>query len=170
MDTLTGHDAVEHARTDASRMRARVPTLGARVGRFALHAAEMCAAMCVGAAVLDPLYVWGAGRLGVADPLLALPDLSVLVLAFNMTAPMVAWMRFRGMDWRSINEMSAAMVVEAFVVIAAYRLGMVGNVRVGATSTLWQLQHALMMPAMLVPMLLRLDRYTVHTHHRRRGG
>lgn len=116
--------------------------------------------MCIGLGVSEPLYVWAAGQAGYTDPLLQFPELSAFVAAFGMTAPMVAWMRFRRMDWGSITEMSAAMVVEAILVIAAYWLGLLTNVPVGPTTSLWLWMHGLMMPAMLVPMLLRLDRYT----------
>ncbi len=138
---------------------------GTRAGHFVRHSLEMCAAMCVGMVALDPVYKWAAGQFGIGDPYLQLPELTALVLAFNMTVPMVAWMRFRGMDWRSNAEMSAAMVIEAVLIIAAFRLGFVTNFSVNGSSNLYLLQHGLMMPAMLIPMLLRLDVYTgKHCH------
>jgi hypothetical protein len=76
-----------------------------------------------------------------------------------MTAPMVAWMRFRGMDWGLIGEMSWAMVAEAILIIGAYWLGILRNDPVGSSTTLYLWQHGLMMPVMLVPMFLRLDHY-----------
>ncbi len=57
---------------------------------------------------LDPIYGWLAAQAGVPNLYLRLPELSTAVVAFNMTAPMVAWMRFRGMDWRLIWEMAWA--------------------------------------------------------------
>jgi hypothetical protein len=72
--------------------------------------------------VLDAAYVRGLGVAGFADPFLQFPVLSAAVVAFNMTAPMVAWMRFRGMEWRPIAEMSAAMVAEAVLLVVAYRV------------------------------------------------
>ncbi|SRR6266498_2387733 len=133
---------------------------------FARHFLEMCAAMCIGAAVLGVVYSWAAGLAGVSNPYVRFPELSALVLAFNMTAPMVVWMRFRGMAWVPIAEMSSAMVVEAFVILVLYWVGALANVAVGSVSTLWLWQHGLMMPAMLVPMLLRLDLYTSgHARH-----
>ena len=74
-----------------------------------------------------------------------------------MTAPMVAWMRFRGMAARPTVEMAAAMVILALLILVAGWLGIV------AMETLPWLAHGLMMPAMLVPMLLRLELYTGHT-------
>ncbi len=133
--------------------------------KFIRHLFEMCVAMCVGIAVLGVAYGWIAGLFGVANPYMRYPELSALVLAFNMTAPMVGWMRFRGMAWSPIAEMSGVMIVEAIVILGLYWTGVVPNLAVGNVSTLWQWQHGLMMPAMLVPMLLRLDFYSAGMHH-----
>jgi hypothetical protein len=146
-------------------MRTESISVAAKTWHFARHAVEMCVAMCLGIVILDPVHAWTAGQVGVVNPFVRFPELSALVLAFNMTLPMVAWMRFRGMDWRLINEMSAAMAIEAVVIVAAYWIGLLPNVIVGPTTSLWQWQHGLMMPFMLVPMLLRLDHYTSGMHH-----
>jgi biotin transporter BioY len=79
--------------------------------------------------------------------------------AFNMTAPMAGWMLFRGMPRRPTAEMSAAMLVWA---IALLGLGWLGLLRMGRLALL---EHALMMPIMLIPMLFRLDLYTGRTGH-----
>lgn len=129
------------------------------LGHFVWHFLEMCLAMCVGFGVGDALYFWAAGQVGYSTPFTQLPELSVLVVAFNMTAPMVAWMRFRGMGWRPIWEMSAAMVVWALLLLVAGALGLLER------SSLAALEHSLMMPVMLVPMLLRLDLYTGRAGH-----
>jgi hypothetical protein len=143
------------------------PSLSAsvKVWQFVRHFLEMCAAMCIGAAVLGVVYTWAAGFVGVSNPYARWPELSALVLAFNMTAPMVAWMRVRGMAWTPIAEMSGAMVVEAVVILALYWVGALANVAAGDVSTLWLWQHGLMLPVMLVPMLLRLDFYGGGMHH-----
>jgi hypothetical protein len=107
----------------------------------------------------DALYFWIAGLVGYASPFSQLPELSVLVVAFNMTAPMVAWMRFRGMAWRPIVEMSAAMVVWALLLVGA---GWLGILEMG---TLAIVEHNLMMPVMLIPMFFRLDLYTGKSCH-----
>jgi len=125
-----------------------------QVWNFVRHYLEMCIAMCLGIAVGDIIYFAIARAAGYSDPFGQLPVLSLAVVTFSMTAPMVAWMRFRGMDWRLINEMSAAMIILAGLVLAA---GLVGLVPMGELALL---EHALMMPCMLVPMLLRADQYT----------
>jgi hypothetical protein len=131
------------------------------VGRFVLHFVEMCMPMCLGWAVGDLVYFWAADLFGYSDPFSELPVLSLAVVTFNMTAPMVAWMRFRGMPARPTAEMAASMIVLAVLILAAGLLG------ITAMSGLPWLAHGLMMPAMLVPMLLRLDLYTGHAMRRR---
>lgn len=129
------------------------------VGHFVRHLAEMCAAMCVGFAVLDLPFIGVAKVLGYSDPIHELPELSALVVAFNMSLPMALWMRHRGHRWDGIMEMTAAMFVEAGVLISASWAGAVS----GSTVVAWQ--HALMMPVMVVVMLFRLDLYTGRAHH-----
>ena len=65
----------------------------------------------------------------------------------------------RGHHWDCILEMSAAMFVEAGVLVAASWAGAVS----GSTLVAWQ--HALMMPVMVVVMLFRLDLYTGRVSH-----
>lgn len=131
-----------------------------RFGRFTLHFFEMCAPMCVGFAIGDLIYFWAAGKFGYSKPFKELPELSVVVVTFTMTAPMVAWMVYRGMPGRPIAEMAAVMPVlgAALLVLGWLTLLSMGNL------ALWE--HGLMMPAMLVPMFLRLDLYTTkHSRH-----
>ena len=151
--------------TPAAHMPIATVSAAAKTWHFVRHFIEMCLAMCLGLAVLDTVYVWLAGQFGVANPYLRLPELSAAVLAFNMTAPMVAWMRFRGMAWNLIAEMSWAMIGEAVLIVVAYWFGILRNEAVGGISTLWIWQHSLMMPVMLIPMFLRLDHYTGAMHH-----
>jgi hypothetical protein len=85
----------------------------------------------------------------------------LLGMAVSMTAPMVAWMRFRGHGWPASAEMAAAMFIPAFGVIA-----LLGSGAVTDFGTLMGLEHVVMLPAMLVAMLLRLDEYTGAAHRR----
>ena len=125
-------------------------------GHFVLHFFEMCMPMCIGWAVGDVIYFAIAEQLGSSDPFGDWPVLSLLIVTFNMTAPMVAWMRLRGMARRPTAEMAAGMVVLALLIAVAGWMGIV------AMETLPWLAHGLMMPAMLVPMLLRLELYSGH--------
>jgi hypothetical protein len=130
------------------------------LGHFVRHLLEMCLVMCLGMAVLDALFFGIARVIGYSEPLVQLPELSTLVVAFNMAAPMLAWMRFRGHEWRPIWEMSGAMFVEAIALLGAFWLGFIA-----AGESLFGWQHALMMPAMIIPMLFRLDLYTGRAGH-----
>ena len=125
-------------------------------GHFVLHFVEMCMPMCIGWALGDLIYFAVADALGSSEPFRDWPELSLAVVTFNMTMPMVAWMRFRRMGKRLTAEMAAAMAVLALLLLATGWLGF------AAMNTLPWLAHGLMMPAMLVPMLLRLDLYTGH--------
>ena len=90
---------------------------------------------------------------GYGEPFSDLPVLSVLVVTLTMTAPMTAWMLYRGMPRRPVAEMSATMPVLAVVLLG---LGWFGILPLGDLALL---EHGLMMPVMLVPMLL-IDLYT----------
>lgn len=130
-----------------------------RTGQFLLHYFEMCAPMCVGFAVGDLVYFWAAGLFGYSHPFSELPELSVLVVTFTMTAPMAAWMVYRGMPRRATAEMSATMPILALVLLA------LGWLAILPRGDLALLEHGLMMPAMLIPMFLHLDLYTGGARH-----
>lgn len=128
------------------------------VGRFLLHYLEMCIPMCIGFAVGDAIYFWAAGLLGYDEPFGELPVLSVLVVTVSMTAPMTAWMLYRGMPRRAVWEMTASMPALASLLLI---LGWLGLVPMGDLALL---EHGLMMPVMLVPMVLHPGFYAGHAH------
>ena len=132
---------------------------GKQMAHFGRHFLEMCMPMCLGFAVGDVAYFAIASAFGYSEPFRELPLLSVAVVTFNMTAPMVAWMLYRGMERRPSAEMAAAMIALGVVLIAGAWAG------VFAKPDLAWVYHGLMMPAMLIPMLLRLDLYTGRTGH-----
>lgn len=136
-----------------------------RTAHFLRHYFEMCVPMCIGLAVGDLIYFWAAEQQGYSEPFTQLPELSVLVVTLTMTAPMTAWMLFRGMSPRATAEMSAVMPVLAIVLLGLGRLAIVPE------GDLAPLEHGLMMPAMLLPMLYRLDLYAGRSggHHGQRG-
>ena len=144
------------------------PTISRRkqTAHFVWHFFEMCAPMCIGFAAGDLVYFWAAEQQGYSEPFRQLPELSVLVVTFTMTAPMTAWMLFRGMPRRATAEMSAVMPILAIGLLA------LGWLAVVPKSDLALLEHGLMMPAMLVPMFFRLDLYTGRAGHtgRHRAG
>jgi hypothetical protein len=87
------------------------------------------------------------------------PELELLWMAFTMSVPMVAWMRYRGHGWAPTWEMTASMFVPSFAAIAVLWMGVTEE-----HGTLMAIQHVGMFPAMLVAMLLRRDEYSGHHH------
>jgi flagellar biosynthetic protein FliP len=79
-------------------------------------------------------------------------------MATTMSVPMVAWMRYRGHGWAASWEMTASMFLPSFAAIGLMGTGVVDEH--GAMA----IQHAVMLPAMLVAMLLRRDEYSGHHH------
>lgn len=142
-------------------MATLVPATGSlarRTGvfRFTRHFIEMVVAMIIGMAALGAL--WGAVISASGTDFDSFTDdhvvLVALAMAFDMTVPMVLWMRHRGHNWARGAEMGGAMFVPTFLVICL--------LEVGATSadSLIGLQHGVMLPAMLVVMLWRRSEYT----------
>jgi hypothetical protein len=158
--TVAGRPASRRARLGSAASEDSQPISRRRqLGHFLRHYGEMCAPMCIGFAVGDLVYFWAAGGFGYSKPFSELPELSVVVVTFTMTAPMVAWMLFRGMPRRETAEMAAVMPILAIALLAF------GWAAVVAKHDLALLEHGLMMPAMLVPMLFRLDLYTGRARH-----
>jgi hypothetical protein len=129
------------------------------VGRFAAHYLEMCAVMCVGAVGLSFLFFGGAALLGYTNLPDQAPVLSALVVAVNLSVPMAAWMRFRGMPWRPALEMSGATMLVGLTLIVGYGLDLV------AQSSLIEVQARLACPVMLAVMLVRFRLYSSSHGH-----
>jgi hypothetical protein len=138
------------------------------VWNFTRHFLEMCIAMCLGGGALNALvFVLGPVQLGYPDLRTTAPELALLLIACLYTLPMATWMRFRGMAWRPILEMSGVTVALAAVLIVLGALGVISS------EDLHQWALAFCGPAcliMLPVMLLRLDMYTgrtgEHAHRR----
>jgi hypothetical protein len=123
---------------------------------FARHFGEMVLAMLLGMLVLG----------GVAELVFALfggslsdqpGGTQVMIMGFNMTVPMVLWMRHRGHAAARNVEMAMSMVVPS---VAAAALAWTGAIGTGAALGI---QHAVMLPAMLGVMLWRYQDYS-HPH------
>jgi hypothetical protein len=140
------------------------------VGHFARHVLEMTIAMMLGMCVLGAVFrevhlaLFGTGF---EQAWHHHPELTSLAMAFNMTIPMVAWMHYRGHNWRRGGEMAAAMFLPAIVLIPMFWLGAV------SASAVLPLEMAAMMPAMIGAMLIRHDDYTAppraHAHRKMRS-
>jgi hypothetical protein len=124
--------------------------------QFIRHYVEMVVAMFVGMAVLGlPLYAMGTGWHELA---VDAPALGFLGMAASMTVPMVGWMAFRGHSRRANVEMSAAMFVPTFAVIALIAADLVTD-----TGVLMSIEHLAMFVAMAAVMLARPAEY-IHSH------
>ena len=126
-----------------------------RVVHFWRHFLEMTVAMWVGMALGGVVFKGVLAALGttITEARLHYPELTVLVMGFNMTAPMLAWMRHRGHTWRSAAEMGIVMFAPAVPVIALLRSDVI------AFAAVCGLYCASMLAAMLVLMLYRRDEY-----------
>jgi hypothetical protein len=113
---------------------------------FIRHYLEMVAAMFLGMGVLYTPIAMAFDPGGAA---------ALLGMGATMTIPMVAWMRYRGHDWRATGEMAGAMLAPTFVAIP-----LIGSVDF---HSLMMVEHVGMLAAMLVAMLARPGEY-VHKH------
>ena len=130
---------------------------GPALRRFLRHYVEMIIAMVVGMIALGALESTLLGPLGWAE-VRAVPELGALIMATNMTLPMVGWMWLRGHSRGALAEMAAAMYapfVACFPLVWFGALSATGLMIVG---------HVVMVPAMTVAMLCRLNEYTGHVH------
>jgi hypothetical protein len=117
-----------------------------------LHLGEMMVAMVAGMVVLGGALEGALALIG-ASLSDASATVAATVMAFNMTAPMVWWMRYRGHPARHSAEMAASMVVPTAFVIALHWLGVV------SADAVLLIQHVVMVPAMVAVMLWRYEHY-----------
>jgi hypothetical protein len=132
--------------------------MSAPTRQFARHYLELLVAMFLGLGVL--LLPLGAALRLAGMSLHDTDALMISAMAVTMTAPMVAWMRYRGHGWAACSDMTTAMAIPTLGVLALLWSGLVGNV-----GTLLAIEHVVMLPSMLVAMLLRRDEYTGGLHH-----
>ncbi|GAB2935202.1 hypothetical protein [Streptomyces mayteni] len=139
------------ASTDTDPLAAR-----RRWRRFALHYVEMIVAMFVGMFALDLL--WSAAGVDLSHD--RDPELAYLLMAFDMSAGMAAWMRFRRHGWGVTLEMCGAMFAPVVPLFPLLWWGVIDGM------TLMMVAHTAMFPLMLAVMLRRRDEYAHgHAHH-----
>jgi hypothetical protein len=133
-----------------------------RAIQFARHYLEMVVAMFAGMLALGVPLAAGLGVIGVDVEAWRTDaqELLLLAMAFTMSVPMAAWMRYRGHGWAPVWEMTASMFVPSFAAIGLLWAG-----RVEDTDALLYIQHIGMLPSMLAVMVLRLDEYAGHHGH-----
>ena len=81
-----------------------------RVSPFWRHFMQMLAAMFVGMVGTGAIFLSIVGLKSWEAVTTEYPTQALLAMAVGMTAPMAAWMLYRGMGWKNTYEMSAAMV------------------------------------------------------------
>jgi O-antigen/teichoic acid export membrane protein len=132
-------------------------------GRFVRHLLEMIVVMMLGMCVLGA--AWGAFHEIVfgsafADAWRDYVVLAAFAMAFNMTVPMVLWMRYRGHSWERCGEMAVAMNLPLLPLLVLYSLGVI------AAEGVLGFQMMVMIPAMVLAMLYRKAEYSApHTAH-----
>ena len=115
------------------------------------HLGEMTVAMMLGMAVLGIPSELAFDAAGIDYDRIELewPTVPALVMAFNMSVPMVLWMRRRGHSWSYTLEMAAAMFIPVLALTPVLWLGFISG------DGLIVIQHAVMIPSMIVVMLRR---------------
>jgi flagellar biosynthetic protein FliP len=111
---------------------------------FIGHFVEMVVVMLLGMGVLTAVF---------GMPHQSSIEIQALYMAATMTVPMVGWMLIRGHSRRGTAEMGAAMVLPLVVLFPISWAGLISG-----DATL-DLQHVLMIPAMLGAMFYRRADY-----------
>ena len=147
MNAITTDSVLHDHTADAATAPRRSPWRA-----WSIHLAEMMIAMFAGMAVLGGAL---EGVLSLAGASLDDASANVMagVMAFNMTAPMVWWMHYRGHAARHNVEMAGSMIVPTAIVIGLHLLGLV------AADSVLLIQHVVMIPAMVGVMLARFEHY-----------
>jgi hypothetical protein len=140
---------------------------------FLRHLLEMTVAMMLGMCVLGMAFreihvaLFGTGFDSAWH---RHTELAVFAMTFNMTLPMVLWMRHRGHSWERCGEMGAAMFLLAFVLLGLFWVGMI------SAAVVLPLEMALMLPTMVGVMAFRFEEHagpvhgTAHRRHARLVG
>lgn len=127
------------------------PRPGGSTGHLLRHLAEMTLVMMLGMAVLGGVSQAALTTAGLDYDRIQLewPTVTGLLMAFNMTLPMVWWMRHRRHGWAYTTEMAAAMFIPVLALTPPVWLGLISG------GSLSAIQHMAMIPSMLVVMLRR---------------
>lgn len=132
---------------------------------FLRHLFEMLVVMMLGMCVLGAAFgalheiLFGSGYAAAWRDHVVL---TAFAMGFDMTVPMVLWMRYRGHSWERGGEMAAAMNLPVLPLLVLYGLGAI------PAPAVLGLQMMLMIPAMIGAMLYRREEYSApHTAHRR---
>src|SRR5262247_3048439 len=130
---------------------------GHALRRFIRHYIEMIVAMIGGMMILGPVESLLLDPVGWAE-VRGRPEFRALIMATNMTVPMVAWMWYRRHSWVATGQMVGAMYLPFVAFFPLLWLGLLSGTGMMVAG------HVLMVPAMTVAMLWRVREYTGHAH------
>jgi flagellar biosynthetic protein FliP len=147
---------VEQAATVSPKSDARFRRYLGAGWSFTRHLLEMVVAMMAGMVVLGA----AVGLLGQPPAYADNALVEYALMGLFMSAPMVAWMRYRGHSWTDGMEMTAAMLVPMFALVLLVELGVVGL----SEHSFMVLSHVAMIGGMAALMLFRPDRYVYGAH------
>lgn len=133
-------------------------------GRFVGEFFLMCAAMCMGGAVLSLVTFQGLALIGYPDIGRQIPELTILILAILITLPMTAYMQLRKHPIGHNLEMSGVSLGAGLVVLLGYWFSVVPRTTVVGTG-IFGLMCGVMCTAMLVDMLIRKNHYAERAQH-----
>lgn len=149
---MSAHGVIRSSTTSARDREHRRRT-------FLRHLAEMIIAMMLGMCILGMAFrgihtaLFGGGFDAAWRQH---TELAVFAMTFNMTLPMVLWMRHRGHTWERCGEMAGAMVLLALLVLVPFWAGAISS------GVVLPLEMGLMLPAMIGVMALRYNEYATH--------
>ena len=114
------------------------------------HLGEMFLAMMIGMAALDAVFngILTVAGISYADAVDDAPTAVALILMFNMTVPMLLWMRVRGHEASEVSEMGVAMVVVGAITVFLLWLSVID------AAAICGVECGLMLPGMVAAMLL----------------
>ena len=117
---------------------------------FVWHLGEMFLAMVVGMAALDAVFEGVLSATGTSYAVVVddAPVAVALILMFNMTVPMLLWMRIRGHQRSEVSEMGVAMVVVGAMTVFLLWLAVID------AGAICGIECGLMIPAMAAAMLV----------------
>jgi hypothetical protein len=119
---------------------------------FWRHFLEMLGVMAVGMIATVAIFLSIVGLKTWDEVTVEYPTQALLAMAVGMTAPMVAWMLYRGMGWKNSYEMAGAMVLPVIPFLCLVWFNVTGSAQCGAYC-------ALTVVAMLGLMLYRRSEY-----------
>ena len=132
----------------------RQPMVASSWAPFWRHLGEMMAVMAIGMVAAAAIFLSVIHK-NLTEAVDGYATQALLVEAVGMTAPMVAWMRHRGHDWRDTREMGAAMALPVipFLLLVWFNV---------TRTAPWHAYCGVSCAAMVALMLYRREVYTMH--------